>query len=185
MSGVAWTAMSVGQRGLWFEQQADPESNAYNLAACVRFREAIDPVRLDAAVRALGERHPLMRARFGMHEGEPSWHAAEDPLQLVCFDAMPEEQAKAAIAGCLLRPYELGAQAPYRFAYAPTTGDATLLAIGCHHIVSDLHSVALVLRDLDAAYTAATPEMEAGEGYEAFVTQQRSLLESEEGAATA
>jgi hypothetical protein len=146
---------TVGQRGLWFEQQADPASNAYNLGACLRFPGEIDAARLEAAIDAVARRHPLMRARFRLDGAEPSWTASASPPPLTRVEGADEE-AIARIEALLLAPYALDRESPWRFAIAPAAG-ATFVGLGCHHIVSDLHSMVLAVKDLDAAYAGREP----------------------------
>ena len=179
--------MSIGQRGLWFEQQADPNGNAYNLAGCVRFSEPIEAARLDRALAMLAERHALLRARFALDDGQPVWRASGEPLRCRVLAAQPEAEARDAVAEYLLRPYDLEAEHPYRFVLAPAREGGTLFGIGCHHIASDLHSIALVAIELDAAYASAPAPFAAppAPSYDAFAEQQREFVSSPAGAESA
>src|SRR5438128_2012985 len=49
--------LSYGQRALWFLQQADPASPAYNTAFTARIRSRIDAARFRSALQALLDRH--------------------------------------------------------------------------------------------------------------------------------
>lgn len=148
-------AATNGQRGLWFEQHAAPTSNAYNLGACLRFPGEIDRARLAAAVEALARRHPLMCARFALEGSELAWTGGEAPA-LEVFEGADEEVI-ASIEARLLQPYVLDRDAPWRFAFARGAGGTTLVGLGCHHIVSDLHSMVLAVSDLDATYSGRDP----------------------------
>ena len=182
-----WNPVSAGQNGLWYEQQSRPDSNAYNLAGCVRFTGAIDAGRIDAALALLAARHPMMRARFALEGGEPSWRIAEAPLSCRRLQSPSDGPALEAIVEFMLRPYDLAAENPYRFALAAIDDGTTLFGIGCHHIASDLHSLGAVVRELGLAYgvgAAAIGEAPRRD-YAAFVERQRAAMGSAAGVASA
>jgi amino acid adenylation domain-containing protein/thioester reductase-like protein len=179
-AGRCWHAASVGQRGLWFEQQAEPASNAYNLACCVRFDGAIDPARLSAAIAALASRHPLMRARFALRDGALGWIEDGAPPACDAFAGIPEVQAQRRVADALLRPYDLERESPWRFVLAATVEGTTLFALGCHHIVSDLHSMAIVVTELEEAYSGR-PLAQVPAPYDGFVAWQDERMGSGKG----
>lgn len=174
--------MSAGQRALWFEQCVRPDSNAYNLATCVRFTQAIDCVRLDRALATLADRHPLLRARFDLVNEAPCWYVSSQPL--LC--SVTASQTR--IAEIVLRPYVLADEHPFRFAIAAIDG-ATLLGIGCHHIVADLHSLQILLRDLDDAYSAGgngpLAQAPAAGSYADFCAWQDDMTRSGRGRSSA
>lgn len=182
---LALQAMSVGQRALWFEQQADPAGNAYNVGACLRFPQAIAPAFLDRALRGASRRHPLLRARFDLIGDEACWWAApEPPACTVLSDAaLPWDEAVRRIEQFLLRPYELAHEAPVRFGLQPLE-QGCLLAVSCHHIVADLHSLAELVRELDAFASEAAVDGE-DDGYARFASEQRQFLHSQAGAEAA
>jgi len=193
--------MSIGQRALWFEQNANPAGNAYNLGACLRFNAPPDPARIDAALALACEHHPLLRARFDLFEGEPCWRVAPEPL--LCVALAPSELDAAGgldIAGrFILEPYDLAREHPFRFGLVRLADGACLLAIACHHIVSDLHSLAQLVEELDASYTLGqrgavhqtgetgqtgqTGQVTQWASYEEFCKQQRAFSLTPQGAA--
>jgi len=169
-----WHPVSLGQRGLWFEQQADPGSNAYNLAGCAFFASPIDASRLQAAIDALAARHPLMRARFALRGESPAWNDEAPGPACQRFEAPHWQAARDRVAATLLRPYDLEAEPPYRFVVVDIAAGGALLGIGCHHIASDLHSIALVATQLDTAYgDVAALAAPGARTYEQFVEWQR------------
>ena len=183
--------MSIGQRALWFEQNANPAGNAYNLGACLRFKAPLDPARINAALAQACERHPLLRARFDLFEGEPCWRIAPEPLRCAPLSAAELAEADGLeMAGrFILAPYDLAHEHPFRFGLVPLADGACLLAIACHHIVADLHSLGQLMEELDATYTPGQRQAADPIGqwarYEDFCDQQRSCLSTPEGAAAA
>ena len=182
--------MSAGQRALWFEQCSDPGSNAYNLGACVRFKQTIDRTRLDIALALLADRHPLLRARFDLVDGEPAWSRSTQPVKVTMLgdDGRNEELASEHIGDIVLRPYRLAAEHPFRFALAQLE-EGSLFVIACHHIVSDLHSLEIIVRELDLAYADSHGErlstMPASATYADFCAWQHHLLQTNRGIVSA
>jgi amino acid adenylation domain-containing protein/thioester reductase-like protein len=152
-----WMPLSVGQRALWFEQLANPASNAYNLGACLRFRRCLEAAVLDRALVRLADRHALMRARFGLDGALPSWRADANPPACAVLASVPLRQAAAfdRISEWASRPYDLTSEPPFRLALIEIEGGGCLLGIACHHIVADLHSLILLARELAVAYAGA------------------------------
>lgn len=155
----SWHPMSVGQIGLWFEQAAKPASNAYNLAICVRFNGQLQRAPLEQALTVLADRHPLLTARFAVHDDVPSWQEGAYPLHIDCLSPQPcdEESARQLATELLLRPYRLSQEPSVRIAIASITDGGSVLALGCHHIVADLHSAAVLLQDLEALCSEVGP----------------------------
>ncbi len=178
---AAWHPLSTGQAGLWFEQAAKPASNAYNLAICVRFAGPLQRASLEPALTALAARHPLLTARLALHDGVPCWQAGAYPLHTGCLSPQPcdEEQARQLATELLLRPYRLSHEPPVRIAATSLTDGGTVLALGCHHIVADLHSAAVVLQDLEALCSEREPAAgNPGMDYRGFCDWQNSQLDS-------
>ena len=148
--------MSAGQRALWFEQCVNPASNAYNLGACIRFRQSLDRDRLDAALAVLVLRHPVLRARFDLVDDAPCWFVSEQRLSCTVLAdcTLSQSQARERIAELVVRPYALAHEHPFRCAVVELE-EGSLFAIACHHIVSDLHSLEILARELEIAYAFA------------------------------
>src|SRR5262245_50230961 len=53
--------MSLAQRRLWFVDQLDPSSRAYHLAQTLRLSGRVDAGELEASLRAIVERHEVLR----------------------------------------------------------------------------------------------------------------------------
>lgn len=181
-----WRSVSAGQRALWFEQCVNPASNAYNMGTCVRFQRPIDRGRLDAALALLVERHPLLRARFDLVEDELCWCLSAEPLtSLVLADRELDEAAgRQCIADMGMRPYALAREHLFRFAVVQLE-QGSLLGIACHHIVSDLQSMAVLVRDLQAAYTAEKIIGPLAAYYAEFCDWQDAMLGATSGARSA
>jgi amino acid adenylation domain-containing protein/thioester reductase-like protein len=173
-----WPALSVGQRALWFEQQLQPAGNSYNLGFCLRFPAGIAEARLEAALYQLAARHVLLRSRVEERDGEPGIRIDEAPHpSRAPADAGDAVTAAAWVGRELLRPYALSREAPLRLLHAPLDDGGVLVALGCHHIIADLRSLAILGRELDATLSGAPlPDAEAAAEYAAFCEWQAGHL---------
>src|SRR5262245_7371066 len=83
-------ALSHGQTSLWFLNQLAPASPAYNFLYAARILSPLDRGLFGRACRILLERHPLLRARFALHDNKPIHVVDQSPS----FD-IPEVDASS------------------------------------------------------------------------------------------
>ncbi len=154
--------LSAQQRGLWFIQQLDLRSAAYNMPLVLRVRGALDVAALRAALSQIFERHELLRTTFVLQGEEPMQEVhAPRPLAVPCIDltALPETP-REALAATLRRqecerPCDLERGPLLRVTLLRLDRNLHELQLVMHHIVSDGWSEGVLLRELSAGYDAA------------------------------
>src|ERR1700704_4982559 len=62
--------LSLAQERIWFGEQFQPGTPAYNLFFCARSPRSIDPGLLAKSLASLAQRHTILRMTVRMHEGE-------------------------------------------------------------------------------------------------------------------
>src|SRR5262249_6001986 len=72
--------LSLAQQRIWFFQQLQPESSAYNLGAILSLRGPLDRRALDASVSAIVRRHEILRTTYTETDGEPRM-VVRDPVE--------------------------------------------------------------------------------------------------------
>src|SRR5438876_2816314 len=84
--------LSFAQQRLWFLDQLDPESAAYHVPFALRLAGALDVGALGRALRALVQRHEVLRTTYPAVEGRPRQQigAAAVALPVVDLRALPE-----------------------------------------------------------------------------------------------
>lgn len=159
---VGPSSLSFAQQRLWFLQQLDPESTAYNLTRAFRLRGRLDALALEKAFQALIARHAVLRTRFEDIQGEPQQVVlAEVSFSLAC-EQHPglSEEAQLAVLSCRLqdeaaRAFDLSHAPLLRVTLLHFDEQSHGLLLAMHHIVSDAWSNPILVRDLAAAYAQA------------------------------
>jgi hypothetical protein len=153
--------VSSAQRRLWFLQALSPADPAYNISAAAEITGPLSLPALRRAVHTVGARHPALRSVFHFAEGRLTRHetAASPPLcvvdlkgQIASGDADLPAEADALLRRLAAVPFDLSAGPPVRWAVLRCSPRRHVLQLVVHHIVFDAASLAIVVRDLQAAY---------------------------------
>jgi Condensation domain len=146
------------QFGIWFHEQLDPGSAAYNNPAGLRLRGPLDLAALERALRTIHRRHDLLRARFDDEDGEAE-AVIEPELELpfrVVDITGPDPEADAARLADedASRPFDLATGPPWRALLLRLRDDDHVLVVTLHHLVSDGWSLGVLMAELRVAYSA-------------------------------
>lgn len=141
---------------MWHAARAGRSAD-WNVARAVRIRGAsIDVAALVAALGDVIARHEPLRTRYPATENGPAQivvpMAEAEPDIRVC--PVPEAELAARLAELAGREFDLAVQLPLRARVLLVGDDDVVLLLVAHHISIDGRSVAPLLRDLGAAYTA-------------------------------
>lgn len=157
--------LSFGQERIWFLEQLEPESGAYNRPCHVRLEGPLDLDALRTALTALVARHDTLRSRFVDRSGVPAVEtddAGPVDLRVTSLEHLPADQrpAEAArLAGAQARRLFNLAEGPVFRADVLRLGPTRhLLLITVHHIVFDDWSQGILHRELGALYSAAVSD---------------------------
>ncbi|HKH47076.1 MAG TPA: non-ribosomal peptide synthase/polyketide synthase, partial [Thermoanaerobaculia bacterium] len=162
--------LSFAQERLWFLDQLEPGSTAYNLVLPVALRGRLHLGALAAAMAALEARHEALRTRFPARDGRARQEIAPPSpilsLPVIDLTALPVGLREAG------RDRLVAALAAHRFdlARGPLVRWTLLLVdaggpdgvpapesafvIAQHHVITDGWSMGVLVRELAALYTA-------------------------------
>ncbi|WP_067982733.1 amino acid adenylation domain-containing protein [Nocardia caishijiensis] len=179
--------LSLAQQRMWFLNQFDPRSVAYNIPMAVRLTGAIDVAALDAAVADLVARHETLRTIYPeTDEGpvqrilDPSEATPRLEVRSLTADHLPTAMRELGSFG-----FDVRGQVPLRVALFQLGPEESVLAVVVHHIAGDGSSLAPLSRDLMLAYgarsTGTAPDWAPlPVQYADYALWQRELLGSED-----
>ncbi len=173
------TALSFAQERLWFIDRLTPGSAAYIMPLALRLRGALDPVALEHAFAELARRHETLRTSFSEEAGRPVQVIAPPAAwRLPVEDAEEDDVLRLAVRDASLS-FDLG-RGPLLRARLLRLGPAEhVLLLSLHHIISDLWSMGVLVRDMAALYAGAfLPPLPVQ--YADFAVWQRACLQGED-----
>lgn len=157
------TALSDGQRRMWFVQAFDPTGVLLNISLSYRLTGAVDADRLHTALNAVARRHPLLRTTYSADEnGEPQAVLHDDLSPAWAFHDLSamSERARGLRLEVLAqrefgRSFDLSADSPLRITMVRLAADEHMMLLVAHHIAWDDGSWRVFFGDLTTAYGGA------------------------------
>ncbi|MGH3761692.1 amino acid adenylation domain-containing protein [Actinophytocola sp.] len=186
-AAVEHRELSFAQYRLWFLEQLNPGTTAYNMYGCRRLLGALDVELLERCVRTILSRHETLRTRFPSVGGQPTVVVDDQLDWRIRVDDLSDFGAEAAEAARKLSAEE--ADTPFDLEHGPLLrcrllrlGETEhLLLVSFHHIVADAWSLGLFLAELAGLYSAEGDAAEANlpalpVQYHDYASWQRELL---------
>ncbi len=180
--------LSYGQERLWFIYQLAPENAAYNIPGAVRIQGPLDVESLERTLREIVRRHESLRTRFVSVVGEPQQIidasvAVEVPVTELSHLAEPEREVEARRLAQqeAQQPFDLARGPLFRVKLLRLGSQDHVLVFNMHHIVSDMWSVGVLVREVSAIYNnfsmgQPSPLPELDIQYADFSVWQREVL---------
>ncbi|MEH3156193.1 MAG: condensation domain-containing protein [Gordonia paraffinivorans] len=150
---------------MWFINQFDTSSPAYNIPAVLRLSGRIDVDALRAAVGDVVARHEVLRTRYpadatidGRERAprqeilSPEQARAREVLEVRDVDGL--EAARVAVGELVSAGFDVASAVPVRMALLRVAPEESVLVVVVHHISADGASVAPLARDVMVAYGA-------------------------------
>ncbi|GAA1299937.1 amino acid adenylation domain-containing protein [Saccharothrix xinjiangensis] len=155
--------LSATQRRMWFLQQLDPASPAYNLCGGAELRGRLDVGALRRALAEVVSRHEVLRTTYRVPDGglpvQVVREEAELPLEVLDLSGLPErdraEEVEAVTRAEGRRPFDLAEDLPLRVLLVRLADDEHLLVLTAHHIAFDDVSWRPLITELAAGYAAS------------------------------
>jgi len=182
---------SFAQRRLWFLDQLEPGSPAYNVPAAVRLSGRLDVLALEKSLREVVRRHESLRTTFATLDGRPVQvisPAVELGLAVVDLGHLPEgkrmERGLRLAVDDAREPFDLKTGPLLRTRLLRLCDDEHIMLLTMHHIISDGWSAGVFVREMAALYEAYSrgehsPLNELPIQYADYAEWQREHLQSE------
>jgi amino acid adenylation domain-containing protein len=183
--------LSYGQQRLWFLDQFEPGSAAYNIPFGLRLRGPLDYKALRHALNEIVRRHEVLRTTFPRSQGQPIQKiraAMELDVEEVRLQKENREEREEEVERLVRveaeKPFDLGKGPLLRVKLLCLGEDEHLLMVTMHHIVSDGWSGGVMVREFSHLYSAYVqgnrsllPELKIQ--YADFAVWQRRWLQGE------
>src|SRR2546423_1648394 len=153
--------LSFAQQRLWFLDQLEPGSAAFNLATVMRMQGELDVAALRSSLHEVMRRHESLRTTFLTVDGQPEQVIQSDislPLPVVDLSVLPVDKQERETQRLLQQEVNY----PFNLARGPLLR-VTVLRLGAqhhvllqtmHHIISDGWSMRNFTRELTTLYAA-------------------------------
>ena len=163
---------------LYFFQQMEPSSTAYNLPQILWMIGPLDMDRLRETFQRLASRHEGLRTSFEVVDGDAAQVIHENLGLNVEYLELTSEEADESVRQ-FVRPFDL-TQAPLmRVRVAAIGAERNILMVDMHHIVSDGLSNAILVREFMALYDGK-PLPRLRLQYRDYAEWQADFLDSED-----
>src|SRR5579859_2116364 len=150
---------SFAQRRLWFLDQLEPGTAAYNLPRAFRVLGPLDIEILRRALDTIIRRHASLRTVFDSVHGEPRQVVLPgSSLDLPLVDLTnipgidPETEALRIVSEEGKKPFDLGEGPLLRSLVIRLGPDRHIVLLVMHHIITDGWSISILFREVTSCY---------------------------------
>jgi amino acid adenylation domain-containing protein len=183
--------LSLDQERLWFLDQLEPGSTAYNLCTAFHLSGTLDTLALEQSFDEIVNRHEALRTTFKAVDGSPRQFIARESkmcLEVIDFGQMPvavrEEKLQQLIVAKGQEPFNLATGPLFRASLLRLGETEHILVITMHHIITDKLAHDLLWRELTISYDAhlkgeASPLPELPIQYADYALWQRQWMQGE------
>ena len=190
MSRAAFPA-SFAQQRLWFLDQLEPGTAAYNLPRAFRIIGPLDVEVLTRAFQMVVQRHASLRTVFDSVDGEARQVVLSDVdinIPIIDLADIPEAERESEALRIASeegkKPFDLSEGPLLRPVLVRLGADKYFLVLVLHHIITDGWSIALLFREVTKCYAALTrsevPELpELPLQYTEYAQWQREYMSGE------
>ncbi len=146
---------ALSQQRLWFLQQLNPASTAYNMPVALRIVKSIEPAHIEQCLKTLIQRHESLRTNFRDNNGIAflQVNTINDwALPLVDLSHLPsdeaEPQAEQLLGQLAHHCFDLANELLFRALLIRLSANEHILAFCLHHIIADGLSIDILLGEL-------------------------------------
>lgn len=178
----------IGAQKTFYAQQHFYPEKPCNILVNVELEQPLDPVKLQAALNLLIEKHEALRLAFEMTNEGPGQSVLDKIDASVTFKICADPEAVLALEDSLLNQvFDLDKPPFFRLAHVSWPERHAALMLIMHHLVFDAWSMYVLLKDLLATYEQIARGETPGDGqkgpafgdYVQF--HQQALLQRETG----
>ena len=150
--------LSDAQQGIWFLQQLDPESAAFNNGTALKVEGKLNVDAMRSALESIVNRHEVLRGSYVLDKGTPKAIPRDEPLDFTCISLEDREKSAAAadvmnvITNIISSKMDLERGPLISFTLLRINEQEHVLVIAVHHIVADGWSKSILLQEFSRFY---------------------------------
>lgn len=152
-----WPA-STDQTALWFIQQLEPTTSAYNIGNGFRVKGNLDVALFERCLNVVAQRHQILRTIFKTIDGKPFQFVTDMKLSAPVIDVRsepdPEAAAHEVVTRLIREPFDLEKGPLARVPLVRIADDDYVMVGVLHHIVTDWWSYYVFYSELMGLYHA-------------------------------
>lgn len=152
--------LSFAQQRVWFLDQLEGESSAYNMPMALRLQGRLNVTALEQALNSIVQRHEVLRTNFSACDGYPIAIVRERAnlyLNLVDLQKYSKSDRANELQKLIdkerLQPFDLENNLLIRATLLFLDDKEHILLLTLHHIISDGWSLNLLYRELTILYS--------------------------------
>ena len=151
---------SFGQTALWFYEQLEPGSPAYNLPSVYGLSGELDAQLLEKSINQIIARHEVLRTVFETVDGQPvqkilpTMMIGMEPIDLthLASEALQGSEVRRLVGVFAERSFDLTRGPLLRSSLLKLDRNEHVLVVAIHHIVFDGWSIGVFVRELSQIY---------------------------------
>jgi len=188
-NAVSNPPLSFAQQRLWFLDQLDPDTSAYNIPAALHLSGRLDLAALERSINEVIRRHEILRTSFKLGDGGPVQVIAPElayKIETIDLSADTEREMKAEVLAQqeAQRSFNLEQGPAWRASLLRLGAEEHVLLFTMHHIICDGWSTEVLVREVTMLYEAFTlgqpsPLPELPIQYADYAVWQREWLTSD------
>jgi alpha-ketoglutarate-dependent taurine dioxygenase len=183
--------LSFAQQRMWFLDQLEPGSFAYNMHVPVRLNGRLDVTALRQSLNEVVRRHEILRTVFALVDDRPAqFITAAQPLSLPVLDLhhLAADERESRMRELSLQeargPFDLSRGPLLRSKLLRLDEEEHVALFTMHHIITDGWSMGVLIQEVAALYEAfskgqPSPLAELPIQYADFASWQREWLRGE------
>ncbi|BAZ34001.1 amino acid adenylation domain-containing protein (plasmid) [Cylindrospermum sp. NIES-4074] len=183
--------LSFAQQRLWFFDQLEPESTAYNMPAVYRLTGILNITALEQSLNEIWQRHSILRTIFPSVDGQPSQVVLEDvnfTLSLIDLKEIPDLHKEASVESFAIeeaqQTFDLEQGPLFRARLLCLKATEHVLLLTMHHIVYDGWSYSIFFEEMATLYSnfcvgKSPPSKSLPIQYTDYAIWQRQWLQGE------
>jgi len=183
--------LSFAQQRLWFIDQLEPNSAAYNLPLAMRLSGPLNLAALERSLSEIIRRHESLRTSFPVRDGRPVQLINDAQLLSIPITDLSELSAAEREAAAVelahaeaRRTFELASGPLLRVSLLRLDEEQHVALMTMHHIVADGWSLSVLVKEMTVLYEAysrglESPLEELSVQYADFAVWQRGWLKGD------